>query len=164
MQTSAYYLVRASFDDTIPVDNVSVLVDYFNVENCENDENLNIIFRVYQGLIKFKGINEDLLHKCFLQKRLDELIHKKNKYSPTGYYEQFVKKHIVIGNTNMLPKKERKLEILDDDHCPYCKSIGYITQEKSVNLDCPRCLQLMCKDCLIEDDDEIAVHQKCKTV
>ena len=74
---TANILVRHIYDDIIPNDYISVIVDYFNIENASDDDKIQIIFGLYQGLIKYKGVTADLLHKCSITNRLDELINKK---------------------------------------------------------------------------------------
>ena len=164
MSTSAKYLIKACYIDILPDDNISVIVDYFGTHNNSNDENMFIIFGIYQWLIKIRGIKENILHKCYLTNRLDELIHKMYKHKSSGYYEMFKKNNIKIGDTNLMYRKKTKVfEILDDDHCPYCKTKGYITENKSINMDCPVCLQFICKNCLKEeeDNDDCVYHKDC---
>ena len=49
-------------------------------------------------------------------------------------------------------KNNIKMKILDDDHCPNCETKGYHTENnRDALIDCPSCLQLMCKFCLGDD-------------
>ena len=157
--TTANTLVRHIYDDIIPYDYISVIADYFNIENTSDDK-IQIIFGLYQGLVKFKGVTEELLHKCCITNRLDELINKKYRHKPSGYYNLFLEKRIKLCNHYIHEKEE--FEIYDDDHCPYCNEKGYYTQNNTINMDCPKCLKFICKKCIKYDNDEcMAYHIDC---
>jgi len=65
-------LVKFCLRDDFP-DTFCVMVDYFN-----NNHNQHLlIYAIYQDMIKNRGVDSDLLHKCFIANRLDELISKK---------------------------------------------------------------------------------------
>lgn len=89
MKTTAKELVKCCFDNLFPSSNC-VFSDYFG-DNYEEEKQI-IILGIYQGLVKYKGVNESLLHKCFLANRLDELIHKKYKFHKLGYYKNLLNK------------------------------------------------------------------------
>jgi len=144
-----------------------VLVDYFG-DNIGNDETINIIMGVYKGL-RLKGVSAELLHKCFMANRLDELIHKKYTHQKSRYYKGFVDCNIVIGKTCYLPDTPEDLgiydendeligyrtetlenfEILDDNHCPSCKHVNYFTENyiQEAPPDCAFCGKPLCEKC-----------------
>ena len=95
MEKSSKHLVECCLLDLLPT-NISTLVDYFGIDNVTDKEIFMIIFGIYQGLIKFKGVSENLLHKCCLSGRLNELIHKNFKFMPTRYYEKFCNKKLKL--------------------------------------------------------------------
>lgn len=176
MKTSTI-LVKAINDEPGYSINDSVILDYFGLFNVINnikkkkrrkpsrkeiDKIQNTIIGIYTGLIKYKGVTDTLLDKCFWTNRLDELIHAKYKYCKSGYYNDFVKMDIKIGPTPLLgqydPETKEKLnyedfDILDDDHCPNCLRKGYITEHNNrINgpPDCANCYVMMCKLCCYE--------------
>ena len=156
MEKSSKHLVECCLLDLLPT-NISTLVDYFGINNVTDKEIFMIIFGIYQGLIKFKGVSENLLHKCCLSGRLNELIHKKFKFMPTRYYEKFCNKKIKIDS---LYTNKMYFKIYDDDHCPKCNAKGFITETKALGIDCPKCLHLICKECYkkIENTDGYVVY------
>lgn len=135
-----------------------VYFDYFGIDNICN-ENEDIILGLYIGLIKHKGIPKELIENCFKTNRLDKLIHQKYKFHGSDYYDKFCEKHITIGNTYNENSEVDELEILDDDHCPSCSQVGYITKENCNGVagriyDCGSCFKFMCKLCSHYNDDE----------
>jgi hypothetical protein len=48
----------------------AVIADYFGFDN-DNEDNYSIIYGIYEGLIKYKGISKLLLENCFMTNRLD---------------------------------------------------------------------------------------------
>jgi hypothetical protein len=136
-----------------------VYFDYFGIDNICN-ENEDTILGVYTGLIREKGISKELLENCFKTNRLDELIHQKHKFHVTVRYHKFCVKKMTIGKTYTENGEDiQKLEILDDDHCPSCLKVGYITRENCNGAagriyDCGSCFKIMCKLCSHYNDDE----------
>jgi len=155
MPTSASLLVASCLRDEFELP-IPVLADYFNIKSTE--EELYLTWCVYLGLVKYKGVSADLLHKCFLANRLDELIHKKFRYNKTCYYKMFAEKNLQIGQTNLLDSIDHSFPIFDDNHCPYCISPGYLTNNNSLDMDCEKCFQFMCKKCV---DKTNCLHEKC---
>ena len=99
MKTSASELIESCWRDLKDFP-PPVFFDYFNFKFT--DEEIGIVFGIYQGLVKYRGVDEQLLHKCFMANRLDELIHKKYNYKSPGYYELFKQKNLQIGRNNLL--------------------------------------------------------------
>ena len=94
-------LVDSCMTDLLPP--VPVTADYFGWENVSNDENLSVILGLYQGMIKIKGMNKDIVEKAYKKNELDKLIHDSYKiYGTSGYYKMFCKKTIIIGKTRLL--------------------------------------------------------------
>lgn len=169
-ERTADLLYHSFVGDYIP--DTCVLVDYWG-ENIDDDETIAIIYGVYKGL-SFKGITADLLHKCFKANRLDELIHKKYKYRKSGYYDEFVRKRIIIGKTYyylIAPEDKgtenfeiENFEILDDNTCPSCYSENYYTKNYVVGPpDCPKCFKFMCEMCSYYDNKQGYVCCQCST-
>lgn len=147
-----------------------VFADYFGVEN---DNHYGIIYGIYKGLIKYKGVSKQLIENCFLTNRLDELIHKKYTYHKSGYYEDFCKNNIKIGNTYFNLEEDNvddnnKLTIHTDDYCPSCDIIGYYTKtnyklNEFAPPDCFKCGNFICKLCSNYDkNDDICICYKCE--
>ncbi len=153
-------LVENCFNDTIP-NTLGVLVDYFGINNIGDKNKLGIIFGVYQGLIKYKGVNSLDLHKALINNKLNELIKKKYTYHSSKYYEEFNKLEIKLDND--INKNCEDYEILHDDYCPNCKEIGYITKKnKCYPLDCNKCLNTICRLCSIYNEKEYGyICKKC---
>ena len=146
---------------------VSTLIDYYGTHNINND-NFIIIKGVYRDLIVSKNCVDDFfLHKCFLENRLDELIHKKFQNIKSQYYNKFVEKNIQIGATNLLVKKNTNtFEIYSDDYCPCCNTIGFFTQKHSVQFhggvpDCEKCFKQICIKCSKPVNDKIKYIRRC---
>jgi hypothetical protein len=92
-------LVDSCMADEFPP--LPVLADYFGLENESNNEYINIILGLYQGMIKIKGINKNVIEKAFQNNQLDDLVHNAHSiYGPSGYYRLFCDKNIKIGKTN----------------------------------------------------------------
>lgn len=145
----------------------SVICDYFGYDNMDG-ENYDILYGIYQGLIKYGRVNKLLLENCFITNRLDELIHAKHTFSRTVYYQKFCKNNISIGKTYNILRDDDNVDdeddedddiitILTDDYCPSCNAIGYYT--KSNNdvhpfynyAQCYKCDQAICKLCANSD-------------
>ena len=152
MPKTSEMLVKCCLRDELP-DSMCVIADYFHI-NSFNEETFVILFGVYQGLVKYKGVNKELLHHCLLDNRLNELIHKTFKYRPTGYYKMFCKNNINIINDGISFNNEKYIMIYSDDFCPKCLKQGYYTENNSIHTDCSKCLQRLCKHCVNDNDDE----------
>ena len=76
---------------------IPVLTDYFGFD-CKTIKDIQIVLGVYQGLIKYKGVTSDQIHKALMENRLDELIHHHLKDHQTGYYKLFCKSGIKLNN------------------------------------------------------------------
>ncbi len=147
---------------------VPVLADYFGrpLPNWE-DKNVLTIMGVYEGLIKYKGVSEELLYQCYICNRLDELIHKKYKNNKSEYYETFVANKIEIGKTRLLEFDDtdsgeeeymmslKNLEIYDDNHCPSCNHNCY-ADNYVFPPDCCNCFRFICKKCSILNKKKFA--------
>ena len=96
MNTNALLLYECLKNDTVP--DMSVLADFMGMKNINNNEHITIILGCYKGLY-LKEVSFDILYKCFINNKLDELIHKKYTATKSSYYNQFVDKKIKIGNT-----------------------------------------------------------------
>ena len=158
MKTSASELIESCWRDLKDFP-PPVFFDYFNSKFT--DEEIGIVFGIYQGLVKYKGVDEQLLHKCFMANRLDELIHKKYKYRSTEYYQLFKHNNLQIGRSNLLDVVDNSFEIYDDNHCPYCNEEGYHTENNALNIDCWKCFQFLCKKCALNKDGEYQ-HKSCR--
>ena len=144
---SSIHLVDCAYRDCLPSD-IPTIIDYFG--DFTDEKTFSLLFGVYQGLIKYKNVTSDLLHMCFLSNPLDKLIHKKFTYIPSGYYQKFKDQNLIIGNTNFLNTNNKKtFEIYDDDHCPYCNTKGFYTENYTLNIDCTECFKILCKNALI---------------
>ena len=153
MESNAKILHHCCLRDQIPP--LPVLADYFGDAFLEEDKS-NIVFGVYRGLVIRLGVKADLLDNCFLSNRLNELVHAKYKYQPTGYYKQFCDARINLRSHCAIKpiRKTKWLPIYDGDHCPGCNSEMYVTQDlKGDFIDCPKCFMLMCKNCCHDNSD-----------
>ena len=150
MSSTAQELYECCLRDEFP--SIPVLVDYFG-NSISSLPRQGVVLGVYQGLVKTKGVTVELLESCFRTNRLNELIHAKFKHRQSGYYRKFCELGIDLNNEALWDaRKERRLEILDDDFCPNCLHEGYVTEQfGSGYIDCERCLQLMCAHCYKSD-------------
>jgi hypothetical protein len=120
------------------------------MKNINNNENITIILGCYKGLY-LKEVPSDILYKCFVNNKLDELIHKKYTATKSGYYNQFVDKKIKIGNTYInyqylfeldedeirdLKKKKIIPKNADDEYKIYIKNDNINILDDN---HCPRC-------------------------
>jgi hypothetical protein len=125
---------------------IATLCDYWGLNNFDDDNKYYAIYGVYAGLYKIKGVTEELLYKCYMQNKLDNLIHIKYRYSKSKYYEDFIRLNIKIGNTRLIhPDNEEDIKIMnediklvDDSHCPSCHAPDFIdktntTEPKIIN-------------------------------
>lgn len=72
--------------------------DLFGLRNCRDEYIMLIILGVYRGLYLLNVSHEEI-HKCFLENRLDELIHNSYKNRHSDYYDDFCRYDIKIGET-----------------------------------------------------------------
>jgi hypothetical protein len=137
------------FNDTIHDLHPCIICDYFGFENIKYDDNIDIIYGIYEGLIKIKGISKKLIENCFFTNRLDELIHKKHIHHKSKYYQIFCDKQIQIGKTFDNDNKNiiDIQEIYDDNHCPTCNVNDYIVSNYISPPDCQKCCNNICKLC-----------------
>ena len=155
MPTTAKELVTCCLRDEFP-SSLPVIVDYFG-KNLDN-ERFTILFGVYQGLVIRKGVDENMLHKCLLANRLDELIHNKFKHEQTGYYKMFCDKNITVDDHY---SKDMSFIIYSDDFCPNCLTEGFITNNNRLDIDCPKCLKFICYKCGMHTTEGKAIHKTC---
>jgi len=93
-------LVKYCMLDIIPP--LPVIADYFGIENASNIENLSTILGLYQGMIKIKGMNKDIVENAYKKNKLDKLIHDSYRiYGTSGHYRDFCDKNIIIGKTRL---------------------------------------------------------------
>jgi hypothetical protein len=146
----------------------AILIDFFGIDLektyiIDQQNKINILFGIYEGLIKIKSCNEYLLDNCLKSNRLDELITQKYKYYNNSiYYTNYIKNKISIGKTYEYIKDEKifntNFEIYDDDFCPSCNQDGFHTKKSSLmykeNLvpDCKKCCVSLCINCAYIDD------------
>ena len=143
-------LFNAVLKDDVELTN-GTINDYFGYSNICNPANLQIIYGIYSGLIKTKGVTKAMFENCFFTNRLDELIHTKSKYHKSGYYMQFCSNNITIGKTFIGESDIVPMPITDDDYCPSCEAHGYITENQYLSFmapDCIKCGIYMCKLCV----------------
>jgi len=162
----------------------AILLDYFGIDTSkilviDVQDKINILYGIYEGLIKFKGCDEFLLDKCLKFNKLDELINIKYKSCKSGYYQNLISNKISIGNTykslfnidgDLIDKNNviiyKKFIILDDDYCPNCNTDGFITKKNAISYqgcvpDCKKCCILICKNCSYTDNDEEPYTKTC---
>ena len=156
MATTADIFVKCCMRDELPSE-ISVICDYFGKYH---DDRFVILFGVYQGLVKYKDVEADLLHKCMLANRLDELIEKKYSYKPTYYYKLFRDMNMKISKP--CTNKDMSFEIYDDDYCSYCQHKGFITENNFIGIDCPICYRFICKHCMSNGNEEDPIHMDCR--
>ena len=160
MTTTTEGLIKCCLSDELP-DSLGIIADYFNIDEF-NKEKFLILYGVYQDMITEKGVDEKLLHNCLLHNRLNELIHKKFKYNPTYNYNMFCENNINIINDGITFKNLKYMMIYSDDFCPKCLKKGYYTNDNKLDTDCAKCLQLICKHCLKNiDNDEDPICKFC---
>jgi hypothetical protein len=150
MSKTVDVLFRAIKDDNTEL-TAGTINDYFGYMNMLNGEDLQLIYYMYSDLIKRKCVSKDLFENCFFTNRLDELIHKKSKFQPNGYYPEFCAKKIMVGSTYMGDSGVEQMPIIDDDHCPSCEAPGYVTKHQTLTFmapDCCGCGVYMCKLCV----------------
>ena len=150
MQTSMS-LITACREDRYP--SQGVFFDYFG--RCTTKTEVDIVRDVYKDLIFQKGVEEKLLRNCFQSNRLNELVHTRNKHAPSLAYTRFRLKDLDLTTHTCLDPlpSEEWLPLLSDDHCPRCKTVGYITQDTKFDKRCVVCSKWMCCWCIHEDEE-----------
>ena len=94
-------LVDSCMSDLFPPG--PVIADYFGIQNASNTEHLSTILGPYQGMIKIKGMNKDIVENAYKKNKLDKLIHDSYRiYGTSGHYQDFCDKNIQIGRTRLL--------------------------------------------------------------
>ena len=130
-------LVNYCLNYTIPSE-PAIICDFFGFHIIEN---MDIIFGIYQGLIKHKGITSNELNKAFKNQKLNQLIHAKYKNKKSKYYNEFCENNINVGLS--LEKLQdysdnSKFEITDHEHCPNCGEKGFL-KNNYPNYSAPDC-------------------------
>lgn len=97
------YLKQSCFMNEIPPlgDFIFVVKNFFGFSNYFNDKKRNIVFGVYQCMLKYMNINVDELIESCYENKLNEFIH--NSYSLLSdryYYKQFCEMNIIIPKEN----------------------------------------------------------------
>ena len=106
-RTSDILIKCASLDEYPPM---SVIVDYFGFDNLNKQENITIIYALYQGLINNDLVTSKELHTNCKNNSLDDLIRRKYEYlkingRTSEYYKEFCKNHLKI-NTKLSDEPE----------------------------------------------------------
>lgn len=117
-----YFEGKESFSNAILAD----LFGFFNwTKKMEKDSNntIGMFLGVYKGLY-LMDIPWQEIHRCFLNNKLDDLIHIKYSLISNSYYKKFSESKIKIGNTffdffNEEKKTERVPFIFDTIQPPY---------------------------------------------
>ena len=153
--------MECCYRDELPT--FPVIADYFG--NAASNEDIMIVFGVYQGLVLRKDVDVELLNNCFHSNKLDELVHARFKVQPTGYYDMFKMRNIKLeppfACLAALPKAEH-LPIYTDDECPICGEEGFITEHKKTGAECTKCLCYVCNECFAYDGVAPVICRKCK--
>jgi transposase len=82
----------------------SVIADLFGYINWTKemnetkDDTIAMFLGLYKGLYMM-NVSYQEIYRCFLENRLDELIHNKYSLEKSTYYEKFCEKNIKIGKT-----------------------------------------------------------------
>ncbi len=74
---------KSDFHDGIKYD----LFGYSNIPK-RSDEIFNMFYELYKGLY-LMDVTYREIYRCYLNNKLDELIHTKYSYIKSGYYKQF---------------------------------------------------------------------------
>lgn len=166
MSKSKFYNNIKNGEEVLPLPQI---IDYFGKTFKNTD--YSMLYGLYQGLINYKGISNDLLYNCFITNRLDELIHKKYSFHKSRYYEEFCDSNYKIGDTYCsFDEDEHEKEIIyTDDFCSTCNTEGYYTKNNYImdnSPDCYYCGKLICNLCKINNsvtiDGEIENRYNCK--
>ena len=138
--------------------NMSVIADYFG--RCMSEEEIAIVFKIYKELVNVKGVDQNLLHTCFLSNRLNDLVHIKNAYDPTDSYVQFRMLNIDLTPWRYVDAiaEEQWLEILTDDHCINCEIDGFFTDNNKSDIDCYCCGKPLCCFCISDSEPEFCIN------
>lgn len=144
---TADLLVESIIYDTFPEIPADVLADYWG-KNITDEKNKRIIYDVYKDLLYQRGVRRDMFHNCFLENRLDELIHAKNKTTPSEQYKKFTEKKIAIGSTFYGCPHMNEPDYSPCEECPTCLRTRFI------QYDCPHCYAIICEHCSHYDEDE----------
>lgn len=72
--------------------------NWTSVMRTNRDNTLDLILEVYKGLF-LMDVTYSELNRCFLRNKLDELIHTKYSLRQSGYYKDFCRDKIIIGQT-----------------------------------------------------------------
>jgi hypothetical protein len=145
MNKTSKLLVDYCYNDEIPKE-PELICYYFGINNIKH---IDIIFGVYQGLVKYKGVNENELHLALKYNKLNELIHEKYKNNKSGYYDEFCKLKLKVGMQLKVVDDIINYEVKDDDHCPNCGKDGYSKKNSIIDIepDCNICFNMICKLC-----------------
>jgi hypothetical protein len=153
------YTIHDKILNGMPITEYSIKTDLFGKNFIE--ENYGLMYGVYEGLIKHKGVTKKMLYDCFITNRLDELIHKKYTIKKNSYYIQFCEKNIIIGETfynlsNDDEEEQEEQEVIDittDDYCETCGTVGFYTKNYITDNapDCRYCGKLLCNLCKIDN-------------
>ena len=171
-----FYINNGNIEPNGPIA-LAILLNYFGIDTSQIliinvQHKINILYRIYEGLIKYKYCNEYLLDKCLKFNRLDELIKEKYKFNKSEYYNDLIENSIYIGKTFAFYKNNTNGDLIDnenniiynnfkifnDDHCPSCNCNGFITKNLSVSCigivpDCKKCYIPICINCAYIDDE-----------
>jgi hypothetical protein len=113
MRKTIDILYECCMMDVIPP--VSVIHDYFNINNNNNDDNLSMILGLYQGMFKCRNMKKSIVEKAYKNNQLDKLIHDSYKsyggIAKSGYYRKFCEDNIVIGETYYDLRETPKIKI-----------------------------------------------------
>ena len=81
----------------------SIVIDLFGYANwtsfmkSNRDDVLTLFIEVYKGL-HMRGVTSKEIHRCFLQNKLDDLMHIKYSVTGSGYYNVFCGKSVKYSN------------------------------------------------------------------
>lgn len=121
----------------------------FFFRGCNNVQQITIVLGLYSNLVKYKAVTPELLFHSLKNNHLDILIYRKFKHSPTYCSKAFFDKHMSLCD----PEREMGLDdyyITDDDHCPNCQTVGYITKKLNMidmGFSCSICSVPVCMMC-----------------
>jgi hypothetical protein len=153
MSDSADILVQSINDDLMNFDDNTA--SDFGFSNLE-PKLQGMLFGVYHIMVKRKNVDAELLRKCFISGRLDELIDKKNTHYKSMYYNELRKSVPILQTSNSDVSRERDEEIdlfviTDDDTCDVCHQKGLVSKSHGNIIDCNVCYRIICHRCIVGD-------------
>jgi hypothetical protein len=138
-------------ENKLDISNKQYLRQFYGGDKRRKHDIYQLIFEIYVDMVKNKNVSAELINKCSMTNRLDELFRKKNTHIVSSAYRMFEKRQIIINRLNY----NWKTPILEDSTCKSCNVCIFQVVEYN---NCHKCNNKICIKCTIHEGNNLCCN------